>query len=46
MGVRIKSILTNPDFLNLIVKNGKQRMGNAGAAKRIAQHLITKVLAN
>jgi uncharacterized protein (TIGR03492 family) len=46
MGVRIKSILTNPDFLNLIVKNGKQRMGDAGAANRIAQHLITQILAN
>jgi uncharacterized protein (TIGR03492 family) len=40
---QIQSILTNPDRLNLITQNGKQRMGQPGAAKRIAHHLIDKI---
>ncbi|NJN74014.1 MAG: hypothetical protein HC799_14980 [Limnothrix sp. RL_2_0] len=36
---RIKSLLKKPDYLQSITNNGFQRMGEPGAAKRIAQHL-------
>ncbi len=36
----IQAILANPERLNLIAENGKKRMGNAGAAQRIARYLI------
>jgi len=35
----LKSLLQDPDRLDLIATNGYQRMGTPGAAQRIAQHL-------
>jgi uncharacterized protein (TIGR03492 family) len=37
---QIKTLLANPDRLYAIAKNGEQRMGKPGAAKRIAQCLM------
>ncbi len=39
----IQSILSNPDRLQLIADNGHRRMGEPGAADRIAQCLIERV---
>ena len=36
----IKTLLLDPDRLQLIARNGKRRMGKPGAAKRIAQKLM------
>lgn len=36
---RVKSLLKKPDYLQGITKNGFQRMGEPGAAERIAHHL-------
>ena len=36
---QLKSLINNQEQLRLIAQNGKNRMGTAGAAKRIAQHL-------
>ncbi len=38
---KIKSVISNPDRLNLIEENGKKRMGKPGAARRIASDLMT-----
>ena len=43
VGEKIKDILNNPQQMQRITVNGKQRMGNSGAAFRIAQHL-TEIL--
>ena len=43
VGNKIKDILNNPQQMQRIAMNGKQRMGNSGAAVRIAQHL-TEIL--
>ncbi|VEP13925.1 conserved hypothetical protein [Hyella patelloides LEGE 07179] len=40
----IKSLLNAPDWLKAIAKNGRARMGNPGAAQRIAHHLKTTLL--
>ncbi len=37
----IQALLQNPDRLQLIAANGTRRMGEPGAARRIAQHLLT-----
>lgn len=36
----LRSLLNNPDHLSAIAENGRRRMGNPGAADRIAQQLI------
>ena len=43
VGNKIKNSLNNPQQMQRIAVNGKQRMGNSGAAFRIAQHL-TEIL--
>ncbi|AFY38853.1 hypothetical protein Lepto7376_2580 [[Leptolyngbya] sp. PCC 7376] len=37
---KLDAILKNPDLLQSIAANGKQRMGETGAAQRIAVHLL------
>ncbi len=39
IGPAIAKIISNPDRLQLIYQNGKQRMGNPGAGNRIAETL-------
>ncbi|MDJ0687162.1 MAG: lipid-A-disaccharide synthase-related protein [Xenococcaceae cyanobacterium MO_188.B32] len=39
VGNQIKAILNNPEQMQRIAVNGQQRMGNSGAASRIAQNL-------
>jgi hypothetical protein len=39
----IKSLLQDPDRLSLIVQNGRHRMGEPGAAKRIAACLMERL---
>ena len=39
VGHKIKAILDNPEQIQRIAVNGRQRMGNSGAASRIAQNL-------
>ena len=49
VGNKIEDILNNSEQMQRIVVNGKQRMGSAGAAFRIAQHLqeiISKINQN
>jgi uncharacterized protein (TIGR03492 family) len=41
---KIQLVLNDPQLKQRIAKNGKQRMGTAGAARRIAQTLVTKLL--
>lgn len=36
----LEATLTNPDLLQSIAENGQQRMGESGAAQRIATHLL------
>lgn len=36
----IATILANPDYFQIAVINGKERMGEAGAAKRIAKYIL------
>lgn len=36
---RVVSLLKKPDYLQSVAQNGLQRMGEPGAAERIAQHL-------
>ncbi|MDY6784369.1 MAG: lipid-A-disaccharide synthase-related protein [Cyanobacteriota bacterium] len=40
----IQSLLNDPDRLQLIAENGRLRMGSPGAARRIAECLIAKLL--
>lgn len=40
----IRSLLNSPHQLSAIAKNGSARMGNPGAAQRIAHHLKTTLL--
>ena len=42
----IESLLDRPQKLEKIAQNGKARMGNPGAATRIAEHLTTHLLKN
>ncbi|MCT7950871.1 lipid-A-disaccharide synthase-related protein [Ancylothrix sp. C2] len=44
IGEAVGKLLRDPDRLVLINKNGRQRMGEAGAARRIAECLIQKSL--
>ncbi len=44
VGTAIAKIIHDPDRLQLIYKNGKQRMGESGAGDRIAQQLIKALL--
>ncbi|MBV5261126.1 hypothetical protein FLX56_22170 [Synechococcus moorigangaii CMS01] len=37
---KVDILLNNPDLLQAIATNGKERMGAAGAAQRIANHLL------
>ena len=37
---RVDFLLKKPDLLQAIAENGKQRMGEIGAAKSIASHLL------
>lgn len=39
----IQSLFNNPDNLQLIAENGRRRMGESGAAQRIAQCLMTRM---
>lgn len=41
----ISRLLQNPDRLQLIAENGQRRMGQAGAADRIASHLLERLKA-
>ena len=36
----IALLLDNPDYFQIAITNGKERMGSAGAAKRIAQSIL------
>lgn len=40
----VRSLLLNSDELQLIAENGKRRLGQAGASRRIAQYLISKLI--
>ncbi|MGL4883583.1 MAG: lipid-A-disaccharide synthase-related protein, partial [Waterburya sp.] len=40
----IAEVINNPQLLEQIALNGKQRLGATGAAKRIAQQLVNKML--
>lgn len=42
IGPVIAKIISNPDRLQLIYQNGKQRMGNPGAGNRIAHQLLNQ----
>ncbi|MGL5084056.1 MAG: lipid-A-disaccharide synthase-related protein, partial [Microcoleaceae cyanobacterium] len=39
----VKSLLHNPDRLHQIAENGRQRMGQPGAARRIAECLLERL---
>jgi uncharacterized protein (TIGR03492 family) len=39
VGAAVRSLLANPDRFHIIAENGFQRMGNPGAARRIAECL-------
>ncbi|MGA1131996.1 MAG: lipid-A-disaccharide synthase-related protein [Prochlorotrichaceae cyanobacterium] len=41
IGTEVKKLMSDPDRLQLIAQNGRQRMGEPGAAQRIANHLIS-----
>jgi hypothetical protein len=43
VGPVLQAILTNPDELNFIARNGRQRLGPPGASSAIA-HLIRQYL--
>lgn len=43
VGSKIKQLLGMPDYWQLILKNGKQRFGKAGASKQIAHYLVEKL---
>ncbi len=38
---RLDALMQNPDWLRAIAENGKRRMGEPGAARRIAKELLT-----
>jgi uncharacterized protein (TIGR03492 family) len=38
----IAVLLENPDYFQIAITNGKERMGSAGAAKRIAEYMLSK----
>ncbi len=46
VGDTIKTIVNSPEQMQRIAVNGKQRMGNSGAAQRIAQHLRLMITTN
>jgi len=41
---KIKTTLENPDYWQLVAENGKKRMGNQGASRKIAHHLINQLI--
>ncbi|MBE9221670.1 hypothetical protein IQ215_03075 [Cyanobacterium stanieri LEGE 03274] len=41
---KIKKTLENPDYWQLVAENGKKRMGNQGASRKIAHHLINQLM--
>lgn len=43
VATKIQQLLTMPDYWQLIVDNGKQRLGKAGAGKQIAEYLLEKM---
>ncbi|KAM3092906.1 lipid-A-disaccharide synthase-related protein [Phormidesmis sp. 146-35] len=43
VAARLKALLNNPDSLQLTIENGRRRMGEPGAAKRIAQCLLKQM---
>jgi uncharacterized protein (TIGR03492 family) len=43
VAAKLKALLSNPDRLQLMVENGHRRMGEPGAAKRIAQCLLEQM---
>ncbi|MBW4539779.1 MAG: lipid-A-disaccharide synthase-related protein [Myxacorys chilensis ATA2-1-KO14] len=43
VGEALRSLLNNPDRLSAIAENGRRRMGEPGAANRIAQCLIQQM---
>ncbi len=43
IGLAIAKIISNPDRLQLVYQNGKQRMGNPGAGDRIASQLSNQL---
>ncbi|BAQ62579.1 lipid A disaccharide synthetase related enzyme [Geminocystis sp. NIES-3708] len=42
-GKKIQDLLSTPDLLHSIATNGKKRLGETGAAKRIAEFIIKKI---
>ena len=46
VGDTIKTVVNNPEQMQRIAVNGKQRMGNSGAARRIAEHLRLIITTN
>lgn len=42
-GKKIQDLLSSPDLLHSIAINGKKRLGETGAAKRIAEFIIKKI---
>lgn len=41
IGTAVKKLMNDPDRLQLIAQTGRQRMGEPGAAQRIADHLMS-----
>jgi uncharacterized protein (TIGR03492 family) len=46
VGLEIKKMMANPDRLHIIAQNGRHRLGQPGAAHRIATHLLSLFLEN
>jgi uncharacterized protein (TIGR03492 family) len=46
VGAAVEQLFRDPDRLDLIAKNGRRRMGEPGAAHRIAQCLIKQLTNN
>jgi uncharacterized protein (TIGR03492 family) len=44
VGTEIKKLMSDPDRLQLIAQNGRQRMGTPGAAQRIADQLVALLI--
>jgi uncharacterized protein (TIGR03492 family) len=42
VGAAVQALLQNPDRLQMIVENGRSRMGQPGAARRIAEYLLNQ----
>lgn len=46
VGQKIKDLLEMPDYWQLIIENGKNRLGEAGASAKIAQNLVENLCNN